>query len=823
MTKNGVLLLFPLCLLQAQSLVAQAQVLPDAEPAPAVDTITPVPAPEIPFGGPEAVMPTLPDSVKLSNLGGKIEGNMDEGVRFGGPVKISADNGLEIFANTAFWNVKDLSITFEGDVSIYQGNLLQRGQRAVYYYERKFLDASGLRASVDPLLLEAGKFTAEEANGQMVFVGENAGITTHDYQDPNFWIRSERTTVYPGDRVTFRNLKLYAGDTPVFWLPYLSQPLAAELGYHVVPGARSNWGPYLLNTYGILLGGKQDPVTGENHDAWLLSKWHLDLRTSRGIGTGVDLRDAREDRNSEITGLSLYYLNDLDPNTRRSGVPRGFVNEDRWHMELKQRVPFELNDNADWRVDTNLTLLSDAYYLEDFDPSRYRYDPAPDNTIGIFRRDEKSLLSLFARLRLNDFYRTDTRTPEIAYDQARGPLFGSPVLHEGSTSFGIMDVQAADPTRRTLISPLLALPPGHPDEARLLSQLSGYERELAIRIRDLQAADPTNPDISALRAQLLDTGFTRFHTYHEFSLPMVLGGWLTLTPQAGIGYTNYTSVEGPANSLSRTHFHAGTEASLKFSKDLSGKVSREWGLDGLLHVLQPYANWSFLATDEMDSTQPRIDRLTFTTRPRTLSPSRFTATDDLEGWNILRLGTRNRLLTKRDGQTHEWLYVNTYMDAFIEDPEEQRNFSNLYNDVRWQPLPWLAVDLETQFPVIDNGSGFREYATALAFQPNPDFEFSIGYRMLQSHPVLLDSQHIDLKAYARINENWGVGMQHVWELDDGTLELQQYTLHRDLGNWVAGVGLTHRDNRTEDEFGIIFSLTLKDFPSVSLPFDIDAQ
>lgn len=60
-------------------------------------------------------------------------------------------------------------------------------------------------------------------------------------------------------------------------------------------------------------------------------------------------------------------------------------------------------------------------------------------------------------------------------------------------------------------------------------------------------------------------------------------------------------------------------------------------------------------------------------------------------------------------------------------------------------------------------------------------------------------------------------------MDDGTLEQQQYTLHRDFENWVAGVGVTARDNRLEKEFGIVFSLTLKNFPTASLPFRIDAQ
>ena len=75
-------------------------------------------------------------------------------------------------------------------------------------------------------------------------------------EDPNFWLRAKKTTIYPGDKIVFNDLRLYAGDTPVFWLPYLSQPLDSELGYHFLPGARSSWGPFLLNTYGIMLGGE---------------------------------------------------------------------------------------------------------------------------------------------------------------------------------------------------------------------------------------------------------------------------------------------------------------------------------------------------------------------------------------------------------------------------------------------------------------------------------------------------------------------------------------------------------------------------------------
>ena len=39
----------------------------------------------------------------------------------------------------------------------------------------------------------------------------------------------------------------------------------------------------------------------------------------------------------------------------------------------------------------------------------------------------------------------------------------------------------------------------------------------------------------------------------------------------------------------------------------------------------------------------------------------------------------------------------------------------------------------------------------------------------------------------------------------------------------SSMGVSMRDNRLENEYGLVFSLTLKDFPSVSLPFDIGAD
>ncbi|GAA5481049.1 LPS-assembly protein LptD [Haloferula sargassicola] len=729
-----------------------------------------------------------------------------------GNVRLKTETGVEVFADRGELDDASQTVTLTGDVSIFQGQTVQRGRQVVYLMKSGKLEVSGLRTGVDPLLLEADGFSMEQGNGGQVFYGQHAGVTTDDVENPRFWVRADETRVYPGDRVTFKNMKVYAGETPIFWLPYFSQPLDADLGYHFVPGARTNWGAYLLNSYGVMLG--------DDEDAWLLSRWNLDLRSRRGVGAGVDLVDRRQDDNDNLTGLSLYYANDFNPTISRTGLPRGPVNEDRWEAALQYRIPMGLEGGDKWRADYNLHALSDNYFLEDFDPRTFLTDPAPDNTIGLFRQDDSSLFSVVARLRPNDFYRSDTRLPEIAFDQARRPIFGTSLLHEGNTSFTIVDEQIGSAAQSDARA-LLALPAGSPLAPALYDRLPIYERQLVQVIRSLP---PGSPSIPALTTQLLNPGFSRFHTYQELSLPMKPGGWLNFTPEVGAGYTHYDSVNGPAGAFDRAMFYAGAEASVKFSRDYTGYQDRFWGLDGLLHVFQPYARFSYLSTDDLDPLFPTIDRETFSTRPRTLAPNRFTALDSFRDWSIIRLGMRNHLITHRDGQSYEWLWLDTYMDGFFEDPEGlNRRFSNLYNDVTWRPLPWLDLKLETQFPVFDDGSGYSEVAGRLRFMPTENFEFSVGNRFLNNHPILSDSTRFDAQAFLRLNDTWGVGASQIWELDDGTLELQQYTLHHDFGFWVGAIGFTARDNRIDNEYGVVLSFSLKDFPSASVPFSLDAQ
>ena len=743
---------------------------------------------------------------KLEGLGGlQIDSSrMDilpggTGVSLEGNFRLKSDT-MEAYANKAEFISETNTLKFSGDVSIYKDGLLYRGERAIYNTESGELDASDMRSSVEPLFFNAQHLRTKSKEINLI-EAEEATFTTEDAADPGFYLDSEKVTIYPEERIVFRNVKAYAGDLPVFYLPYLSQPLQEEMGYTFTPGYRSNLGAFLLNQYGTTIG---------DHS---IIKYKLDGYAARGIGAGFDIdsRRAKAAGTPNFGKFKFYWVNDSSPdeNSTFSTAERVGIDSNRYRVNLQHRVYLPGPEESSVYLDLDINKLSDEYFLEDFYPWEFRDDPQPDNIVSLIKHHDRGELSVAARFRANDFYTSDTRLPEVALDMVRQPIFDSGLFYSGNTSFGILQEQL-----------------GTDDEIRLRERVKNLDDRLSDPLL-AASLDPTltNATLDDLRARLVESEFNRFHTYHEVLFPKTIGGVLSVTPRAGVGYTNYSSVSGtaPPEDSGRVIAALGVDTSAKFSRVYDDVSIPSLGVDGLRHVVQPYMNYSFVSADPQGPKFRGIDRLALSTRPRPLDVNNYTAIDDLQDWNIVRLGVFNRLQTKRNGTTMNWLSSNTYFDAFVEDPEYNRDISNLYQDIEWNPLPWMRAEIGAQLPIFGDDFEFSEVNTRMTFMPTDYLDFSVGHRLLQDHPFFEDSSLVDFRIYARINENWGVSAYERYELDDSTLETQQYSVHRDLTSWVAAVGATIRDNRGETDYGLLFSLTLKDFPSVRIPVDFDPQ
>lgn len=733
-----------------------------------------------------------------------------------------------IFADTAEYHQSTGDVFARGNVTIYKDGGVFSGDEIVYNIESGEMTATELRSALAPIFYQTGEVGVPSDTEQMLELKQSL-FTTHDRKDPNYKIKAKTVRIYPGDKVVFKSATVYAGDLPVLWLPYLSQPLDDELGYFFTPGYSTGWGAFLLNQYGFMIG---------DHT---LAQLHLDVRSTRGLAGGIEFKSERHRNNDNFGRLNIYYAQDSEPNQTYGGDDRATdLSEERYRINLQHRVYIPGPDKSTLYLDIDINKLSDEFFYSDFFPLEFSLDPRPDNIVNLVKRHPRGTISLLGRFQLNDFFQTDTRLPELAFDFTRQPIFDTGLFYNGYTTMGLIDEDLSSGDR--------AFNSGRRrEEERLLRMIDlgrlevnkngdlvtvveekkgklkkGEEKEEPLLIREDYDEEEARSLLSDLDRLLDDRGFTRFDTYHEVLYPVNLGEVVSVVPRVGVGYTNYSSIDSRySNSFDRTTFHGGFDVSTKFSKVYPNVYNKALGLNELRHIIQPYANYSYTATDEIDGRFTPIDRLTPSTRLRPIDLPLYTAVDDIRNWNIVRPGIYNRWQTKRNGATYNWLEINSYFDAYIDDPEFNRDFSNLFNEISWYPLPWLAATVDSQIPWVNSERDFTEINSYLTFMPMDNFQFSIGSYFLDDHPFFPDSNLVTLSTYTRLTDNWGVSSLHRYEIDDSTLEIQQYQLHRDLASWTLAFGGVIRDNRQADtDWGVVLSLTLKAFPKLALPIDI---
>ncbi len=724
---------------------------------------------------------------------------------------------VAIYCDHAQYNPETRDVLVEGNVRIYRDGRLFTGERAVYNLETKQLTAADFRGDFPPFRFAGDSLSTLGSNAYLVKEGI---FTTSDSSKPDYHVRAKTIRIYPKDRVVFVNAMVYIGRTPIFWFPYIHQSLDREQGFTITPGYSSTFGGFLLGQYTFPIGEAS-------------GKLHVDLLSERGVGVGLDSRwgsakgsaeeglkdadsppekekDQVKDGDKEVSPAAKrdranwgrfrsYYIEDSSPDLNKTSLSREPIDPSRYRISLQNRT--YLTEDIYASIDIN--KLSDGRFLQDFDPGEFRRNPNPDNSISVTKWDENYTGTLIARKNLNEesFDMTE-RLPEGALDIKRQPLFGSRFFYDSESSAGY------------------------------------YRRNFA--------GTATNEDYSTFRAD----------TFHQISYPNTFLGWLSVVPRVGVRGTYYSEsghfedvtttriieseVEGEPSqidttttsrlrkegSLFRPVVNAGVEASFKLTRAYEQAQSRAWGLDGLRHVIQPYANASYVYSGQDPVDVIQFDRLNRSTQLHPIDFPQFNTIDSIDTWSIVRLGVRNRLQTRRDNQTFNWFELNTYFDVNIDRPEflgdvspDSGTFSNIYNRLRFTPLPWVRLTIDSQLPILD--TGFTEVNSNLSFFVNANTRLTLGHRYLNGNPLITDSNLLSFGAYLRFDDNWAFSFRESFEFEDSTLESQRYELHRDLSSWVASLGLIVRDNRGVNDYGLLLTFTLKDLPNFRLPLQVD--
>ncbi len=680
----------------------------------------------------------------------------------------------DIYADYAQYNPTTHDVELRGHVRIYRDVSLYISESGIYNTETKKIRALNARTESQPYFLTGGHVTSISENGYLI---KDGTFTTHDSPKNDFHLHARTIRVYENDRVIFQYVTAYVGKVPVFWWPYLYQSLNDAFSFTISPAYLSSWGPSLLTQVTF-------PITDD-----VRGRFRLDYRGRRGVAVGFD--STADYFNDSQARLKTYYLQDQNPNLNETNIPRKDVPTGRYRVSLADTTNF----TDDIYGLANLTKLSDQYVMQDFFQGEFRVDPVPDNVLAVAKTDPFYTLTAIERFQANQFFTTTERQPEVVLDIKRHALFGGPIFYEGETGFANLRLQ--------------------------FPQGLGFE----------------------------NYGTDRVDTFHQLTFPYTYFGWLSIVPRVGYRGTYYgktwdlgsTTFIPPSNPLVpdfilppptlanpvkfdgdtfRSVFDTGAEASFKISRTWENVQSRAVGLDGLMHVIQPFTDFSYVKEDGPNPTSILgFDRFQPSTQPRALDFPQFTTIDSIADWTVWRVGVRNRLETRRDDRTMTWLEVDSFVDVQFENPYQPTDYSNLVNNIRFTPLPWMSFSVNSQVPAFDKG--FTEVDTVANVQPMANLQLTVAHRYLNGNPFFQDSSLFVVGGYYRIDDNWGVAVQEQYEGATGILEQQRYSIYRDLSSWVASFGGIIRDNNGAKEYGVLFTITLKAFPKFGFDLNFD--
>ncbi|NJK92246.1 MAG: LPS-assembly protein LptD [Blastochloris sp.] len=597
----------------------------------------------------------------------------------------------------------------------------------------------------------------------------NQGVMAFENREnPSYSLKANTIEIYPDDRVVFRNVAVYIGTVPVFWFPYVAAPLDKQNdSFNLSAGSSSRLGAYVIAGYTVAL----DP-------RWTVTPYAA-YYSRRSVGGGVNVEfDPRPGDRGQFR--SFYIADDSPdigfPSTNRPVIPE----EKRYRFDYKHKYQLspEFNTTAD------LNIWSDRNVTEDFFRDEFRRDQQPDNYVDMLYYDPNFTASVLARAQVNNLFETVERKPEFKLEFKRQSFFNTFLSYEGESS------------------------------------VVNFKRDFD---RDDRLSGP-------------DYGAVRYDSFHQLSYPRQYLGWLSLTPRAGMRGTIYTENnnplgDDPGGDEGRLAFNAGLEASFKVSKTWSDIKNPGLGIDGIRHVFQPFADYSYMPDTNLDPLEFRgFDERIPSTKLQPTYFSSFNSIDSIDRQNTLRPGVRNKIQTKRDGRNWDLVDWALYTQANFAPSREMGVLSNdtlshVYNEVAFKPLPWLTANHYSALG-FDNDE-FTEINNDVTWQVHRALDFTLGHYYLDdvNYPspfanqafVLNDSHVLSFGSFWRLNESWKFSQNVYFEADTGTLSEHRYAIYRDVGAWSTALSTSFRDNiNGSDEFAVYLSLTLKAFPEANI-------
>ncbi len=631
-----------------------------------------------------------------------------------------------------------------GGVRVQTTNELLEGDQLRINFKTREMDWSGFRTGEAPYFAAGGFMHAQATNN--LYTVTNALVTTDDSSDPLQVVRASEVTIVPGKYVEARNAVLYVGGVPVFYFPYFHRSLTHSPNrFSIVPGYRSLYGEYVLSSYDFVLN---DDLSGS---------LHADYRTRRGFGTGPDL-NFNFGQWGEGT-VRYYYTHDtgtdLDTNFS-TNIPAN---------RQRALVTYYANPFTNLTAMGQLAWEKDPLMTRDFFESEYERNPQPPTFFDVDKAWHNWSLDTLAQARVDPFFETVERLPDVRLTGFRQQVFNTPLYYESESS-------------------------------------AGYYRRL------FADTNLTASDFYGARAD----------SFQQLTLPETFFGWLNVTPRAGGRYTYYSDPKGPGSATTNENrwvFNTGAEASFKASQTWPGIRNELFQVEGLRHIIEPSVNYVYIPRPNVTPNQlPQFDyELTNSLRLLPLEFPDYNAIDSIDRQNTIRFGLRNLFETKRAGEIDTLADWQLYTDWHLRHRTNDTTFSDIFSDFTLKPRTWLTFNSQLRFD-IDTGR-FNLAQDSVTFTPNTRWSWTVGQFFLRENTNAWgtgDNLFTSTMFY-RLNENWGTRLAHYYDARTGTLQEQDYTLYRDLRSWTAALTFRFLDNQSSGhEFAVAATFSFKAFP-----------
>ncbi|HNX52515.1 MAG TPA: LPS assembly protein LptD [Pontiellaceae bacterium] len=635
--------------------------------------------------------------------------------------------GTSLQADHVTVNSETGEIKASGNIRMVRDGNYWEGQELAYNYKTQ---AGTFGKSA--MYFEPAYITAEttERVSTNEFLMHNVMMTTCSGEHPAIYAKAKELRIIndkeTGVFVKAKGVTFFAGPVPIFYTPYWQR--------HLDHG---------VFTCGIGYGGRVGgyiKYRAEVHPTdWLRSVSHFDLYSRRGLGLGQDFRWTTPTGGG---GIETYYINDNDPyngssNSRHNmGFDKSLIDSQRYRVKITDR---EKIDEQTYFA-TKVNWLSDPLVLKDFFNDDFRNEANPENYAVVQRSADDYAASLRVDRRMNDFYTTVDRLPEMTYDWYRSRLGDSPFYFESENNVAFLQKQNAE----TNMFPI--------------------------------------PRADNYRS-------ARFDTYDRIFLPLRFKEFFNVIPRAGYRGTWYSETAEGANADYRNIVEMGTLTSFKAYKPITEKSS--YFGDGLRHVVEPYADYSWRPEPSMTPT----------------NLFQFDSVDALDKQNEVRFGARNLLQTKRGlKRVSNFVDSDIYTTGRFETPEGQKSFSNLVADTELSLTDnfFVQSDLEYNWYTHDvNPANAR-----LKFVSDDKSEYSMEYRYLAGTRSLITPR---VKLFP--NDDWSYEFSASYDEKFNEWYERKILVNHKFNCIGMGVGF-RIDEEDKTQFWVQFWLTA--FPQGSL-------